>query len=228
MSCWTCPECLFIIIIITIVSSIAILAQEQSWLKSFLTVSLCYVNGLGVERRGQWLEDEAASDVRKSRGGQRAAARSQQSSSTRSQRSSYTPPTSSEREREAPGKPKSQRSSTACSTPSCKGFVFNDRIDSEPHCRYCGQAFNATTSPHHSNPDRQEFLALATRLRAMGDEHTALRLEEIAPAPEQSQPNATSPSRLLKSLECRKKYGCAEDESACVDGGQGGSLDGGA
>ena len=31
-----------------------------------------------------------------------------------------------------------------------------------------------------------------------------------------------------QSLECRKKYGCAEDESACGDGGQGGSLDGGA
>ena len=29
----------------------------------FLTVSLCYVNGLGVEGRGQWLEDEAASDA---------------------------------------------------------------------------------------------------------------------------------------------------------------------
>ena len=34
------------------------------------------------------------------------------------------------------------------------------------------------------------MLALAARLRAMGDEQTALRLEEIALAPEQSQPNA--------------------------------------
>ena len=126
--------------------------------------------------------------TRKPRGGQRAAARSRQSSSTRSQLSSYTPPTSSEREREAPGKPKPQRSSTACSTPSCKGLVFNDRIDSEPHCRYCGQAFNSATSPQDSKADRQELLALAAR---------ALRLEEIAPAPE--QPNPTSPSRLLKA-----------------------------
>ena len=166
--------------------------------------------------------------TRKSRGGQSAAARSQQSSSTRSQLSSFSPPPSSERDREAPGKPKSQRTSTACSTPSCKGFVFNDRIDSEPHCKYCGQAFSATTSPHHSKLDRQELLALAARLRAMGDEQTALRLEEIAPAPEHPQPNPTSPSRLLKAWNAAKKYGCAEDESACGDGGQGGSLDGGA
>ena len=136
-----------------------------------------------------------------------------------------TPPTSSERE-QASGKPKPQRASTACCTPSCKGFVFNDRIDAEPHCRYCGQAFNSTTNPQHSKPDRQESLAMAARLRAVGDEQTALRLEEIAPAPE--PPNPTSPFEASQSLECRKKCGCAENESACGDGGQGGSLVGGA
>ena len=50
--------------------------------------------------------------------------------------------------------------------------------------------------------ERQELLALAARLRAVGDVQTAQRLEEIALAPE--QPNPTSPTRLLKAWNAAK------------------------
>ena len=53
-----------------------------------------------------------------------------------------------------------------------------------------------------SQPERQELLALAAKLRAVGDEQTAQRLEEIAPAPEQTNP--TSPKRLLKAWNAAK------------------------
>ena len=130
--------------------------------------------------------------TRRSRRGERAAARFQQSSST-----------SSEREREASWKPKPQRASTTCTTPSCQGFVHNDRINKELHYRYCGQAFASTASAQQpSKLERQKLLALAARLRAVGDTQTAERLEEIAPA--QEAPGPSCPSRLLKAWNASK------------------------
>ena len=197
--CWI--ACLNVVKIIIIILPQAILAQAilgqvSSWLKSFRQVSFWCSDWAGWKTKQR--------QTRKPRRDERAAARTLQSSSTRSQLSSSTPSTSSEREREVSWKLKPQRSSTTCSTPSCKGFVFNDRISKEPHCRYCGQAFTSTGAAQQPKRERQELLALAAELRAIGDTQTAQRLEE-----------PSSPTRLLKAWNASKKCGCAEDKSAC-------------
>ena len=69
--------------------------------------------------------------------------------------------------------------------------MFND-------CRLCGQAFTKNAEERQpAKPERQELLALAAKLRAVGDIQTAQRLEEIAPAPAQD-------SMLLKAWNASK------------------------
>ena len=147
--------------------------------------------------------------TRKPRGGQRVAARSRQSSSARSQLSSYTLPTSSERELRLLG-----------------NLSLSDLPPRAPrlHAKAFCSTTGSTVSPIAGTVVRLSTQPQVRSIRSRIDRN----YWPWQPGCGQWETSKHEPFEASQSLECRKKCGCAEDESTCGDGGQGGSLVGGA
>ena len=149
--------------------------------------------------------------------GERAATRAGQSSSARSQLSSSTPSTSSEANARFLGS--SSLSDLPLRAPRLRAKAFCSMTGST-RSPTAGTVVRLLTRPQlrsiRSRTDRN-YWSWQPGCGQWGDEHTAQRLEEIAPAPE--QPNPTSPTRLLKAWNAAKNAVAqkANQHAAVVD-----------